>query len=50
MSSTLEEPGFASGILVLEHPTLRTINGREQAASFAGNGSKKRIANSASTS
>jgi len=50
MSSRLKEPGFASGILVLEHPTLRKINGREQAASFAGNGSKKRIANSASTS
>ena len=50
MSSRLEEPGFASGIFVPEHPTLRKINGREQAASFAGNGSKKRIANSASTS
>jgi hypothetical protein len=50
MSSRLEEPGFASGIFVLERPMLRKTNGREQAASFAGNGSKKRIANSASTS
>jgi hypothetical protein len=42
--------GFASGIFVLEHATFRKINGRDQAASFAGNGSKKRIANRASTS
>jgi hypothetical protein len=46
----LEQPGFASGILVLERPTPRKINGREQAASFAGNGSKKRVATSASAS
>jgi len=50
MSSSLEVPGLASGIFVLEHATFRKINGRDQAASFAGNGSKKRIANRASTS
>jgi hypothetical protein len=42
------KPGSASGILVLEH--AGQINGRDQAASFAGNESKKRMANSDLTS
>ena len=42
------EPGFASGILSWN--MLGKINPRDQPASFAGNGSQKRVANSASTS
>ena len=42
------EFGFASGILSWN--MLGKINPRDQPASFPGNGSQKRVANSASTS